>query len=78
MDEQEKTTETENQPKQVQEFIKGQKKRKKKGSVLGTILKIIIWFVVIVILVFLTLFITTQVTEFNSIEELIRYLLGHT
>jgi len=86
MDEQEKSTEVnsqqqsqqqqqQQQPQQNADTVKP--KKKKKESFLVGLLKIVGWFAVIVLLIFLTLYITTLFTEFNSIGELINYLLGH-
>lgn len=45
------------------------------GKDMKTFLKVVIWAVVIILIIFLTLFISSKVAGFDTIGDLLRYLV---
>jgi len=56
---------------------KREKNEKVQRNVFKLIMKIVLWTCVIALLVFLTLFFSSRIAEFDSIGDMIRFIMSH-
>ena len=63
--------------KLVEQEKRDQAQWKKTKRTFGGLLRVILWCVIVAVLVFLTLYISARIAQFNSINDMLRFIFGH-